>query len=630
MTRCDGQDASDGSVSTVSVTVPGPWWTDLTYLVGRDLAPDGYLAPGVRVRVPVGAGSRVGVVVRSGERGAGDEYDGELRRVSEVVDERPILSDAMMKLLRWFCDAHLCGMGTAMKALLPSAFLRGEPFGAPGEPMLPRVGVVSFLYDSEDEARFERYARILSDGEPSLVIFPIHLAARRFHAYLADSPHMPMDLKERIFLFPRNGAKAEWAAWKKLMSGDGALIVVGGQSAAMAPLRGMARVIVEDESSHVWRTLRPPIHNVRGLLSYRARLEGASLLLGGRMPSPRAYMRLVSGGGAQSGARTGRKIFFVDLRMAYSPSIKGVMDSLAVSEPLVRETDLALASGEWAIWILDRRGYAGEIVCQECGAPVKCSRCGSAMRWESSPARVTCVSCGASAPLPEECPNCAGRLLSAHRPGLEALEPLARAAINSPAPIVSLEGDDERTRAAIEGARPGLILGTRAALALCDSVKVGLVGWIDADGEARSGEHDARVRAYSLIWESLWRGISSAGRRVILQTRRPGQDWQRGLAHGPQGWRTFWRDELKERRELSMPPFNSLVKIESNAPQIRVMAEKLEASGFECWSPDEPNAKSGTLWVRTKRLAELRRALEPYFQITRVRRGFPAVVVWHE
>jgi primosomal protein N' (replication factor Y) len=202
--------------------------------------------------------------------------------------------------------------------------------------------------------------------------------------------------------------------------------------------------------------------------------------------------------------------------------------------------------------------------------------------------------------------------------------------VNTPAPILSLGREGERLSAAAEGCAPGLILGTRAALDLCDSLKVGLVGWIDTDGEARSGEHDARVRAYSLIWESLWRGASPSGRRVILQTRRPGQDWQRGLGHGPQGWRTFWRDELKERRDLSMPPFNSLVRIQSGGARIRSIAGELEASGFECWSPDEPDVKTGTLWVRTKRLFELRRALAPQYHIALVRRGFPSVVVWHE
>jgi primosomal protein N' (replication factor Y) len=586
----------------------------------------------------MGNGTRVGVVVSAGESAKHDGYAGELRNISEIIDEAPILGGYVLPLLDWFRCAYLCGMGTAMKTLLPDAFLRGEPLDAPAvfaedssaDRRSPAEDV-SFIYDPVDEERFEQYSRILSDGKPSLVSLPLYPAAKQFYEYLMDSPNIPRELKSRIFLFPRSGAKPEWIAWKKLISTDGVSIVIGGQSSAMAPLRGLSRVVIEDESNNVWRTVRPPIYNVRSLLSYRARLEGASLLMGGRMPSPRAYMRVGSGVAQTRGASPrSKKIFFVDLRMAYSPSIKGVLDSLAVSETLARETDIALSRGEWAIWILDRKGYAGEIICQECGAPVKCSRCGGTMRWESSNARVSCVSCGAYAPLPEECPNCAGRLLSARRPGLEALLPLARAAVNSRAPILPREPDDEITLAAVKKSQYGLIIGTRAAIALCDSVKVGLIGWIDADGEARSGEHDARVRAYSLIWESCWRGVSPTDRRVIIQTRRPGQDWQRGLDHGLQGWRTFWRDELKERRELSMPPFNSLVKIESGGALIRSMIEKLEASGYECWSPDEPDAKNGTLWIRTKRLYDLRRVLEPYFHITRARRGFPSVIVWHE
>jgi primosomal protein N' (replication factor Y) len=298
-----------------------------------------------------------------------------------------------------------------------------------------------------------------------------------------------------------------------------------------------------------------------------------------------------------------------------------------VSEPLVRETEAAISRGEWAIWILDRKGYAGEIICDECGAHLKCPRCGGTMRMESAGTR--CVLCGAEAHTPDECPNCSGRLLSARRPGLDALTALADSAIVSPVPILNAADAEGKAGLTAKGRASGLMLGTRAALSLCDDVPVGMVGWIDADGEARSEEHDARLRAFSLIWESCWRGISPEKRRVLVQTRRPGLDWQRGLEVGDEGWRLFWRSELRDRAELSMPPFMPLVKMEGRASDIKGVTERASDLGFECWSPDDEGKKS-TLWIRTKKLAELRRIIAPYFHIGRSRMGYPSVTVWHE
>ncbi|MCL2684238.1 MAG: hypothetical protein FWE55_03245 [Synergistaceae bacterium] len=608
----------------IPVAFPGPWWTNLTYAAPQHTRPK----PWTRVRAPMGRGERVGVVMPGG---AGDDFVGELRRITEIIDDVPKLTESVTDLLGWFCDAYLCGFGTAMKTLLPEGFLKGKEMPPPVPDARRRIsGDVSFVYESLDPERFERYASMLSEGR-TVVSFPLYPGAVKFFKYMLGSPLIPDDVKKRALLYPRVGGAAEWRIWQKLRSPeDDTMIVVGGQSSAMAPLRRISRFIVDDESNNAWRTMRHPIYNVRSLIASRARFEGASLVLGGRMPSARAFMRYeeINRQSAHNPTHYSRekKIIFVDIKLAYTPSVEGVTGGLAVSEPLVRETEAAISRSEWALWILDRKGYAGEILCEECGAPVKCVKCGGAVRIEREDTR--CVSCGARAPFPDECPNCAGRLLSARRPGLEALLPLADAAVVSPAPIFGPDAPEGTIRSAVLEHPAGVILGTRAVLSMCDEIPVGMVGWIDADGEARSEEHSARQHAFSLIWESCWRGISSQNRKVLVQTRRPASDWQAGLDSGHEGWRVFWRAELRDRRELSMPPFTSLVRAEGGTSGIGRISERVSGLGFECWSSDE--GKKSTLWIRTKKLSELRRVFSPYFHIGNARKGYPSVTVWHE
>jgi primosomal protein N' (replication factor Y) len=619
---------SQNARKLASIAFPGPWWTDLTYFLPSPSAGD-IIKPGVRVRAPMGRGARVGIVTKTGA--SQGDYEGELKEITEVIDNSPALPESAFSLLRWFCDAYICGLGTAMKTLLPCGFLSGEAIEPPARTDCKnaRQDDVDFVYEPVDAYRFERYVTILSDGLPSVVSFPLYSIAKKFFEYINNSHILSPEIKKRILLYPRLGGSAEWRTWKKLRStDDDTLIVVGGQNSAMAPLPQVVRFIVDDESNNAWRTMRPPIYNVRSLISSRARIETASLVLGGRMPSPRAFLRYESMNPHAGNKYSEQKVIFVDMKLAYSPSVEGVTDGLAVSEPLVRETESALANGEWAIWILDRKGYAGEIICEECGAPIKCHKCGGTMRVKSSP-HIQCVSCGAEAPTPDECPNCAGRLLSARRPGLDALITLADAAVVSPVPILNPGDSEEKVRKTISKSRAGVMLGTRATLALCDDVKVGMIGWIDADGEARSDEHDARTRAYSLIWESCWRGVSPQKRRVLVQTRRPGRDWQKGLEAGKEGWRIFWRSELRERREFSMPPYTSLVKAEGRSSDIGGIQERLDDLGYECWSPEE-NGKKSVIWIRTNKLSELRRIIAPYFHIKTARRGYPSVTVWHE
>ena len=239
---------------------------------------------------------------------------------------------------------------------------------------------MTFVYEPEDSLRFERYMSILSYGAPTLVSFPIYSDAKRFFERVMNSDALPPEVSENTILYPRLGGSAEWRVWKCLSAGGGS-IVIGGQNSAMSPLAGLARVIVEDESSNAWRAMRRPIFNARSLLASRARIASADLVLGGRMPSLRAFMKCDAERPPVS-PRRDKHIIFVDMKLAYSPAVEGVSGGLAVSEPLVRETEEALERGEWALWILDRKGYAGEIICEECGAPLKCHRCGGTLRLE--------------------------------------------------------------------------------------------------------------------------------------------------------------------------------------------------------------------------------------------------------
>lgn len=95
----------------VAIAVPGA--APFTYDVPAELA--AAVVPGVRVRVPFGTGGqRIGWVV--GPAAAGSRA---LKPVIEVLDERPVLSPALLGLTRWIASYYRCGWGEAIRAALP-------------------------------------------------------------------------------------------------------------------------------------------------------------------------------------------------------------------------------------------------------------------------------------------------------------------------------------------------------------------------------------------------------------------------------------------------------------------------------------------------------------------------------
>ncbi|MBR1673277.1 MAG: prephenate dehydrogenase, partial [Fretibacterium sp.] len=516
---------AEGGGPLVDVIVPGPWWNALTYEA------DGALAPGARVRVPVGKGVRVGFVL--GLSRAEPKF--QVRRVLEVLDRACVLNADLWDLALWMGRAFLCGAGLALKALCPPELLAGEPV-----PDVTGIPVSKAFRETHcflpwDEERWDFYRCCLEEGGRTLLLFSEARAAKTFFASL------PASLRSEALLWPSSGGRKLWNAWRAARAGEVRLVIAppGGVFAPLTP----DRIIVEEEASPAYIFQRPPRVSARSLAGRRASTLGAELVLGGRMPSSKTFLRIKPSCTVLPGRK---KVIVADVRRSLEGQERGVEGTLPLTVSLLTRTRAELSGGRHVLWVLDRRGEAGEVFCAECGHAVRCPRCGGTMRSEESGRRLRCVRCGAREDLPSRCPDCQGELWSGRRPGLEALTSMAGRLVRG-VPVLLHEGKTLRP----EG--PSLILGTRGALALCDTLDVGLAAWLDMDAELRRPDYGARFQAFSMVWESCWRGRNAdeGERDVLIQSRR-GAEW-RGLLAG--GWERFWRRELTLRSELGLPPF---------------------------------------------------------------------------
>ncbi|MHB8564217.1 MAG: primosomal protein N' family DNA-binding protein, partial [Acidiferrobacteraceae bacterium] len=105
----------------VSVAVPAPRRALFDYLRPAEMS----LVPGVRVRVPFGSRSVVGIVVALEVQSA--IAPDRLRPVTKVLDETPLLSAGLLRLLHWAADYYCHPIGEVMSAALPRALREGAP-----------------------------------------------------------------------------------------------------------------------------------------------------------------------------------------------------------------------------------------------------------------------------------------------------------------------------------------------------------------------------------------------------------------------------------------------------------------------------------------------------------------------
>lgn len=110
----------------VSVAVPAPRRVLFDYLWPEGMS----LVPGVRVRVPFGSRSVVGIVVALDVQSA--IAPDRLRPVTRVLDETPLFGAGLLRLLRWAADYYCHPIGEVMNAALPRTLREGAalPCGA--------------------------------------------------------------------------------------------------------------------------------------------------------------------------------------------------------------------------------------------------------------------------------------------------------------------------------------------------------------------------------------------------------------------------------------------------------------------------------------------------------------------
>ena len=593
----------------IDVIVPGPWWHPLTYESDRPLV------PGCRVRVPLGRGRRVGFVLGPAE----EQPDLTLRPVEAVLDEGGALDPDLWDLALWMGRAFLCGPGTALQTICPPQVLKGEPLppsAFPIENASEKTFHETGCFTPWDGERRSVYIRkieeAVKEGGRALILFPEVRAARRF----LDS--LPAGLWIGALLWPSVGGKKLWDAWQAVRSGQ-VNVVVAPPGGVFAPLRP-TRVIVEDESSPAYVSQVPPRVPLRSLAGRRALALGAELTLGGRMPSARTYLRTRPYCDVLPDKK---RIVFADMRCSFKGEEPGVEGELPLTHSLVVRTLEELRAGRHVLWVLDRRGEAAEVFCGECGRAMRCPRCGGVMRSEERGRRLRCILCGAREDLPSRCPDCQGELWTGRRPGLEALADMAGRLICD-CPILLHDAKGRKKPPAPK--RPTLILGTRGALSLCDALNVGLVGWLDLDAELRRPEYGARFQAFSMVWESIWRGRDAVGegeRVVVIQSRREGGEWRGLLA---QGWKRFWEGELKLRSELDLPPCGLMVQFDLHPSEDReALIRELLEGGFFVMDPGEAALP---LWVSAPSVEPVARLLAPRFRI--LRKNPPRATVWSE
>ncbi|MFO8030526.1 MAG: primosomal protein N' [Cyclonatronaceae bacterium] len=433
------------------------------------------------------------------------------------------------------------------------------------------------LYGITGSGKTEIYIHALREtlrqGRGGLILVPeIALTpqtVRRFHRIFGN---------QIAVLHSRLSERERYEAWTSLQKGE-KKVAIGARSAVFAPVRDPGLIIIDEEHDPSYKQEDPaPRYHARETAIMRAWINKAVILTGSATPS------LASLHASASDKCT---MLRLDNRhaLAQLPEVRildlkqyrfAMRGPLAV--PLYLATEEAIKRKEQVILLLNRRGFATFIQCEDCGGIVECPHCSVSLTYHKVKRNLRCHYCGHSRLMPKRCPSCDSEAVGELGMGTQKVES-ELADLFPDARIARMDqdttsGKDAHDRILQRFARgdADILMGTQIVAKGLDFPNVTVVGVINSDTELAFPSYRSSERMYQLLSQVAGRsGRGSKPGLVFLQTLMPDHvALKYAQKHDFPG---FARQEMKSRKKLHYPPYSRLVKIFFRSADAQRVAE---------------------------------------------------------
>ena len=362
-----------------------------------------------------------------------------------------------------------------------------------------------------------------------------------------------------------------------------ARIVLGTRMSIFASMPHLKWIVVDEEHDASYKQQEGARYSARDLAIYRARLEGAKVILGSATPSLESWhhSRPAAEGGryvrlpmpARIGA--GQLPFVRRVDMNHQPR------KTVLSAPLMAAIQERVAKGEQSMLLLNRRGYAPVLHCADCGWKSECAHCSAFRVFHKIDRTLRCHHCGFTERVPRACPACGNADIAPMGRGTEQLEEhLAELLVDvkrpngDPVKVMRIDADSTKLKGSLEAQLAGVhsgevdvLVGTQMIAKGHDFRRITLVAAVNPDGALFSSDFRAPERLFALLMQAGGRAgrdaEQSASSEMWVQTFHPSHPLFEALKK--HDYPAFAEQQLKERLEAGLPPSTFQALIRSDA-----------------------------------------------------------------
>jgi len=385
--------------------------------------------------------------------------------------------------------------------------VRGEappPLKSPLEGVGGGISQVFLLHGVTGSGKTEVYMHIieqmLQQGKSAIMLVPeIGLTPQvlgSFRARFGDTVamiHSGLSPTER------------YDQWLRLHNQE-AKIAIGARSAIFAPLENLGIIIIDEEHDTSYFSESNPRFSTHEIAKLRGTYNKCPLLLGSATPCIESMNCMCC---------NDYKLLKLDRRVndLAMPKIQ-IIDMIAeirggngglFAGDLMNALIKVVENNKQAMIFLNRRGFASNVTCKQCGWVAYCDNCDVSLVWHKDDNLLKCHYCAARFTKATTCKKCTSSQLRYGYTGTQkVVEELENIFPNTK--IFRLDADNTKTKDSLvtilnDFAKtvPAILVGTQMIAKGHDFPNVDVVGIIDADNSLHFSDFRAAERTFSLI-----------------------------------------------------------------------------------------------------------------------------------